>query len=306
MSTTFKSLLQPVWWGHFEIPSWMVLIGNYSAWFLLTWNHAAIPWWLLLFLGGYSICLHGSLQHEFLHGHPTPSSELNKLLIWLPLGLWMPYTIYRDSHIAHHQCGQLTNPAEDPESFYVRAAGWERLPGIVRRILEINNTLAGRLLIGPIIAVAGFWLTQIRMLVAGDRRYAGVWIRHLAGCAAVLYWVVVVCALPWWLYVLLFPWPGLSLTLLRSYTEHRPRESVDQRTIIIEGSWLTRLLFLNNNFHQVHHQEPDLAWYCIGRRYDETRESVLRGNGGFYFKSYLDIARKYLLKSKDSPIYPLA
>ena len=73
----------------------------------------------MILAGGFIVCVHGSLQHEFLHGHPTSSQTLNTLLIWFPMGLWMPFTIYRDSHIAHHRCERLTDPLQDPESFYL-------------------------------------------------------------------------------------------------------------------------------------------------------------------------------------------
>ncbi len=290
--------------NRFELPTWTVLVVNYSLWFLLVWNNALIPWWALLALGGFTVCLHGSLQHEFLHGHPTRSAALNRTLVWLPIGLWMPYTIYRDSHVAHHGCESLTDPLEDPESFYLSAARWEQSSRLTRAILTVNNTLAGRLLIGPIVAISQFWSSQVRQLIQGDRRYLAVWVRHLVGCAAVLYFVVVLCGMPLWQYLLFFAWPGLSLTLLRSYTEHRPAAETDQRTIIIEGSLLTRLLFLNNNFHHVHHAEPALPWYLVGARYRHDRERVNRENGGFYFKSYLELFRNYLLWPKDKPVYP--
>jgi len=111
--------------------------------------------------------------------------------------------------------------------------------------------------------------------------------------------------MPLWQYVLLFAWPGLSLTLLRSFTEHRPVDALDQRTIIIEGSLLTRLLFLNNNYHQVHHFDPGLVWYRIADRYRQNRDRVIRENGGFYFSSYFDLCRNYLFRIKDSPVYPM-
>ncbi len=289
-----------------EWPTWIVLTSNYIAWGLITWNHAVIPGWILIFVGGFVVCVHGSLQHELLHGHPTRSRFLNKSLVWLPLGLWMPFTIYRDSHIAHHQCERLTDPAEDPESFYVPAEDWERYSGARRLLLKFNNTLIGRLAIGPVIAVAAFWHRQLKMLIKGDRRYQSVWAWHLIGCGLVLYWVVGVCGMSFWQYVVFIAWPGLSFTLLRSYTEHRPSENLNQRTIIIEGSRLTRLLFLNNNFHHVHHKDPGLAWYELGSRYNQTREQVLEENGGFYYRSYFDLFRRYLVKPKDEPVYPAA
>ncbi len=300
------AVIRPKWWYHYEIPTWLVLLGCYAGWLFLTLYHASIPWWLLLLLGGYSVCLFGSLQHECLHGHPTRHAWMNKLLVWLPLALWMPYTIYRNSHIAHHQCQRLTDPREDPESFYIDPEEWQRLPGIARNVLTINNTLAGRLIIGPIVVIARFWSKQGQMILSDDRRYAGVWIGHFLGCALVLFWVITVCDLPLWQYIVFFVWPGLSLTLLRSFTEHRPAQNTDQRTIIIEGSRLTRLLFLNNNYHHVHHSEPELAWYRLATRYNHRRESVNRENGGFYFKGYFTLFRNYLLKPKDAPVYPIA
>lgn len=289
-----------------EWPTWIVLATNYLAWLLITWNHAAIPWWLMIFAGGFVICIYGSLQHELLHGHPTRSEALNKALVWLPIGLLMPYTIYRDSHIAHHRCERLTDPEQDPESFYVPAAEWSRYSPARRLLLRVNNTLLGRLTIGPVIVATTFLFSQASMLVKGDRRYAWVWVWHLAGCAMVLYWVVGVCGMPFWQYLVLVAGPGLSLTLLRSFTEHRPSEDLAQRTIIVEGSWLTRLLFLNNNYHHVHHGEPGLAWFRLSLRYREIRKDVLAENGGFYYRSYVDIFRRFLVRQKDEPVYPTA
>lgn len=287
-----------------EWPTWVVLAGNYFAWGLITWYHTAIPWWLMIFAGGFVICIHGSLQHELLHGHPTHSRLVNKALVWLPIGLWMPYTIYRDSHIAHHRCEVLTDPLQDPESFYISASEWSRYSSFIRLLLRFNNTLLGRLTVGPVIAATAFLFRQTGMLIKGDRRYALVWTWHLLGSAVVLYWVVAVCGMPFWTYVVLVAWPGLSFTLTRSFTEHRPSNNSGERTIIIEGSWLTRLLFLNNNYHYVHHMEPEMPWYKLGTRYDETSEEVLRDNGGFYYRGYFQLFRRFLMKTKDNPIYP--
>ena len=296
---------RPHVFSRLELPTWILLLTNYFSWGLITWNHAAIPWWVMLFVGGFTVCLHGSLQHEFLHGHPTRHPVLNKILVWPPIGLWMPYPIYRDSHIAHHRCERLTDPFDDSESFYVAAVVWQRLPKTARLILKINNTLSGRLVIGPVIAVSRFWVSQAQRLLAGDNHYARVWAWHLAGCAMVLFWVMAICEFPFWQYALLVAWPGLSLTLLRSYTEHRPAENLHQRTIIIEGSWLTRLLFLNNNYHYVHHQNPGMAWYRLGYRYRKTREQVLGENGGFFYRSYFQLFRRFAFRPKDLPVYPV-
>ncbi|MET5115750.1 fatty acid desaturase, partial [Burkholderia pseudomallei] len=69
-----------------------------------------------------------SLQHELLHGHPTRSARVNKLLGYPPLAVWYPYTLYRDTHLEHHRDEDQTAPGIDPESNYVPLAHWMRLP----------------------------------------------------------------------------------------------------------------------------------------------------------------------------------
>ena len=61
---------------------------------------------------------HTSLQHETIHGHPTPFHGLNELLVSLPLGAVFPFRRYRDLHLKHHNDMNLTDPYEDPESYF--------------------------------------------------------------------------------------------------------------------------------------------------------------------------------------------
>ena len=48
------------WWSGLEWPTILVLAGTYLAFGFLTWFAASIPWYALLPLGGYVVCLHGS------------------------------------------------------------------------------------------------------------------------------------------------------------------------------------------------------------------------------------------------------
>ena len=41
----------------------------------------------------------------------------------VPLTLWLPYERYRHTHHVHHIDARLTDPLDDPESFYWRAGG---------------------------------------------------------------------------------------------------------------------------------------------------------------------------------------
>ncbi len=160
------------------------------------------------------------------------------------------------------------------------------------------------MLIGPFLMVGRFWAGEVRRFRAGDRRYAGAWLLHIVGAALVVIWVVAVCGMPLWLYLAAIVYPSLSLTLLRSYVEHRPAESQDARCAIVEGGPLTGLLFLNNNYHLVHHAQPGLPWYAIPTAYRADREGWLARNDGYRYPSYWTVARRHLLGPKDSPIHP--
>ncbi len=163
-----------------EGPTWMVAASVYIGWFSLTWWFHALPWWTVLALGGWLVCWHGSLQHEATHDHPTGLVWLNTAIVLPPLGLWMPYTLYRESHLEHHRTAELTVPGRDPESHYVDADPWRRSGALARSVLVFNNTLLGRLTIGPAIAVARFWSSEVRRVAAiifGPGQGTRCWLR---------------------------------------------------------------------------------------------------------------------------------
>ncbi len=99
--------------------------------------------------------------------------------------------------------------------------------------------------------------------------------------------------------------PGNSILLIRSFAEHRARADVDQRTAIVEGSWLLGPLFLFNNLHSLHHAEPGIPWYRYYPRYRAAREQLIAGNGGLVYRTYFDLAGRYLLRKHDQLEHPL-
>src|SRR6476661_2596243 len=82
----------------------------------LLWFWQALGWWIVAPLGAYLVALHGSLQHEALHGHPTRNRLVNELAVSVDPGLWFPYRRYRKLHLTHHNDENLTDPQLDPES----------------------------------------------------------------------------------------------------------------------------------------------------------------------------------------------
>lgn len=289
-------------WRRAESATWAVVVAVYGGWLALTWWYHALPWWLVLPLGAYLVAWHGSLLHETVHAHPTRARWVNELLAFPSLWLWLPYGVYRESHLAHHACARLTCPVEDPESFYVTPEAWRAMGRVRRRLQVIRNTLLGRLVLGPAVAVADLLVDAMRRLSRGDFAHLRHWLAHAVSAALIVAWVVVVCGIPLWEYVALFAYPGLALTLLRSFTEHRPGRGQADSTVIVDAGPVFSLLFLNNNLHALHHQRPELPWRLLGRRYHA--EPGPPGGREFRFAGYREIARRFLSRPKDSPEHP--
>ena len=277
----------------------LVAAAIYLAFGLLTLNHAALPWWLLVLAGGYLTAWHGSLQHEVVHGHPTPSPALNEMLVFPSLWLWLPFRLYRDSHLKHHDTGVITDPVDDPESYYVSPAEWNSYGRLRKLFLIANNTLAGRLLFGPVMCVKALLVAEARRFAGGDFSSAGAWMMHAAGCALVLAWVVGVCGMSVWEYVAWFAYPGVSFTLLRSFAEHQASFDSEERTVMVKCGPVMSLLYLNNNLHSLHHAEPDVAWYRLPARARACPRDK------YVFRGYAEIATRYLLRAKEPVRYPL-
>lgn len=287
-----------------EWPTVALACSIYTSFLLLTWYHAALPWWLLLPLGTITVVLHGSLQHEVIHGHPTRWRRLNDGLGKPALWLWMPYELYRGLHLRHHRNDILTDPLDDPESYYVTGSRWQDLPIPMRAVLIANQTVAGRLSLGPVLAVFGFWREELRRLRAGDRRHLAIWLEHAGWMALVLAWSLGVCGMPFWQYVLFLALPGTSLSMLRSYMEHRPAVEPGERCAIVEAGAVLGFLFLHNNLHAVHHRWPAVPWYRLPALYRARREDVLAWNGDYRIEGYRQILRRFLVRPKDHPIHP--
>jgi len=287
-----------------EWPTLALLIPIYGGFATLTWFYHTLPLWLVVPLAAYLVAWQGSLQHEAIHGHPTWNRWLNEVIIFPNLWLWMPYRVYRDSHLSHHRDERLTDPLDDPESYYLTAAQWERCSRATRALMQFRNTVTGRLLVGPAIAIWHLWRDQIPRVLRGERPTLVAWGLNAVACALVLVWVEGVCDIPFVEYALFFAYPGISLTLLRSFAEHRAEEDPANRSVIIDAAWPMALLFLNNNLHALHHREPGIPWYRLPERYRVMRRAVLAANGDYRFRGYAEIIARYLLWPKETVVHP--
>jgi fatty acid desaturase len=259
-----------------------------------------MPLWLGVVFGGVAIALHASLQHEVIHGHPFAQQWLNDLLIWPPLMLVVPYARFKATHLAHHHDEVITDPYDDPESNFLTAEVWRSLPAVARCILRMNNTLAGRLCIGPLVGMIGFFVSEWRVRDASVLRG---WVWHVPALTAVLA-VVGISPMPLWSY-LIAAYLGMSILKLRTYLEHRAHERASGRSVIIERGGVFGFLFLNNNLHVVHHMHPRVAWYRLPALYRLRKDLYQRRNGGYVYASYAEVFARYFWRAKDPVAHPL-
>ena len=287
-----------------EFQTLLLIAATYAGWLAVTYSYS--HWSLLAVapLTAFFITLHSSLQHEIVHGHPTRWRALNRLLVVPPLSLWLPFDCYRMSHHRHHIDARLTDPLDDPESYYWRAEDLARQPALGRALLQAQQTLAGRILIGPFWSIGSFFYSEALALWRNEQGLRAIWVEHLIWCIPVIVWVKFVCGIPLWIYLLTMAVPANAVQLMRSFAEHRARPSPSERIAVVEGSWILGPIFLFNNLHSLHHESPAIPWYELPGRYRQARARLLAENGGLVYRSYFDVARRYLFTAHDKLLHP--
>ena len=286
-----------------EWPTFAAIAACYGVWFGAgIWLYALWPW-LAIPMMALAVAFHSSLQHEAIHGHPTRVAWINEWLVGLPIGVFYPYRRYRAMHLQHHNNSRLTDPEKDPESFYHDPAQWARTGRLQRAILSVNNTISGRIILGPGIGRVRFALSDLRRIRAGERDVFFSWSLHAATLVLMLVLVTPRFHMPLWLYVLGPAYGGTALIGLRSFCEHRWHENPHARTIIVERSWLS-LLFLNNNLHVVHHARPRLPWFRLPAVYRAERKMWQGLHGGYVYRGYASILWLYFWRSKEPLAHP--
>ncbi len=279
---------------------------------LLLWGNAVfILAHVSLVLSGlvliFALVLHGSLTHEVCHGHPLPWRQASEALMHINPGLAVPYLRFRDTHLAHHQDSSLTDPYDDPETNYLDPAKWAEMPGWLKYVRRVNNTLAGRMILGPLIGQISFMASDFAAIRGGDGQVLKGWLLHIPGAVFVL-WLVTLSAMPVWLY-LVCAYLALSVLKIRTFLEHQAHEKARGRTVIIEDRGLLAFLFLNNNLHVVHHMHPKVPWYRLPKLYSQNKARYLARNDGYRYRSYAEVFGQFLWRTKDPvphPLWPLS
>lgn len=287
-----------------EAPTLALLIAVYAAFAALTYFGQHLPTVLVVAGLGAVITLHSSLQHEVLHGHPFRTACLSDLTVFPALGLFVPYLRFKDTHLSHHYDPNLTDPYDDPESNFLDRIVWHKFPAPFRLLARFNNTLLGRMAVGPAWSLAVCYMGDLRHMLNGNRRVWRAYLEHILGVALVLIWLVLVCDMSLWHY-LLAAYLGMSLLKIRTFLEHQAHERAAARSVIIEDRGPLALLFLNNNYHAVHHAHPKVVWHRLPALFDRGRDQFLRRNGGYTYRSYADVFSQFFLRAKDPVAHPM-
>jgi fatty acid desaturase len=288
-----------------ETPTILMLAATYAVWAVgtLVWGQSAV---VSVLLTGVAIAQFLSLQHEALHDHPFANRHVNEALVFPALAVFVPYRRFRTTHLQHHHDPALTDPYDDPESNYVAPQDWAKLSFVRRFLLRVNNTLLGRIVVGPVLGLWAFVAGDVRLILGGNRRVLRDWGMNFIGLAPVVVWLSW-AAMPAWGYALAI-YLAMALLKIRTFLEHRAHEAHRARTVVIEDRGPLALLFLNNNFHVVHHMHPAVPWYKLPQLYAERKAHYLRRNDGYRYRSYAQVFAQYLLRAKDPvphPVWPV-
>jgi len=255
-----------------EWPTLGLTLATYGSWLAITASYGHLPLAVVASLGTVLVTLHGSLQHEIIHGHPTRNALFNRLTVVVPLSLWLPYARYRRSHLAHHIDARLTDPFDDPESFYWTPEAWTRLGPIRQAVLRLQQTLAGRIIIGCFWRIGMFLAKEARAVLHNRNHARRDWIEHLLWCVPVVLWIKGICAMPLWIYFVTIVIPANGLQLIRSFA--------------------------------LHHEAPMIPWYRYNARYRLERERLIAENGALVYRTYLDVVARYLFRPHDTMLHP--
>lgn len=295
--------------SHNQSTEWrtvLLAIGLYGSWVLALLSSNMIPVPISLVLVSLTITWHGSLQHEVVHGHPFRDQQLNRTLATPPLGMRVPFLVYKRDHLIHHRVtdlNQLTDPQLDTESYYLYRGAWDAQSGLKQRFLQFHHTLAGRLLAGPFFETPQVWVREVRRMLSGDRQLARWWAEFIFECICILAFVTVVLGQPWWFYPVA-GYLGHSLGLVRSFAEHRWVEPDQTRSAVVRAGKFFSLLFLNNNLHDTHHAQPGVAWYALPALSIELASDTRAKAGAGLYNGYRDVARQFAFRPQDHPLFP--
>jgi fatty acid desaturase len=161
------------------------------------------------------------------------------------------------------------------------------------------------MLIGPLLDISATLTGALTALLRGDWRTVGMWGFHGVLLTGLLYWMSL-HGLSAGYFILAVSYPALSLTKVRSFYEHRAEHSPQARSTLNEAGFIWRLLFLNLNYHLVHHDLPGVPWFALRQVYFAEREAYIARSEGVVVKGYRQWFRQHSQKPVCVEAHPFA
>lgn len=255
-------------------PALWRIIFSYFILALTIYICEAISFWFyplaVLIIGNtyYSLAL---LGHEAAHGLLHRNTKLNRFLgsYFCHFPVFVSHTQYTLNHLRHHR--NLGKP-EDPDIFIYQNSYRSLSHWLIVSIRNILNFSTIRNYTAYFNGVPQFLMGKYPFKMKTDiPALLTIWTILIATVLTanlvkefVLYWMIpLTVLLPWF-------FAGNSY---QHYTETGP---VIGRTytILFKNRWLQEFLFpLNINYHEIHHQCPDIPYYLLPKHYVETENS---------------------------------
>ncbi|MEJ6708092.1 MAG: fatty acid desaturase [Amylibacter sp.] len=285
-------------------PTLALIVATYAAWFGAGAVLYPLSATLALIAMAFINTLHSSLVHEIIHGHPTRNARINEALVFANPGLIWPFQRYRKMHLNHHADERLTDPFDDPESYYRAMYLYDGFPTWFKKLLGLSNTLIGRLILGPPLSTFALIMGDGAAILRGEKPVIRAWALHALGLIPIVFCITQIFQIPLWLYAITASYGGAAIISLRTFAEHQWHETPEGRTIVVERSPLS-FLFLNNNLHLVHHQNTTVPWYNLPALYTQDRDKWHRLNDGYIYPNYWKLFRSYALIAKEPVVHPV-
>ena len=285
-------------------PSMLMIVVCYTAWAAVTTVMASGSLVATMIILPFIITFHSSLQHEALHGHIFQSRFMRYAAVFSAIGIFIPYERFRDTHLEHHIDVNLTDPYDDPESNFIYPHQWNNHTFALRLFYNFNNTLMGRMLVGPAISMSKFYKGDIKAICSGNTRIMKAYAMHGLSILPILFWLEAFSPLTVESY-LVACYFATGILKIRTFLEHRAHSDIQGRSVIVEDNGLLALLFLNNNFHALHHKKPHLPWYELPHNYRQHKGMILRHNDYYVYRNYGEVFRRFFFKRKDPVSHPL-
>lgn len=252
----------------------------------------ATAWWHLAILAGIFAILGNSIYsiiHEAEHGILHPNPAINEWLgVFMALFFPAPYHLIRQGHIGHHRRNR-----SDDEAFDLYFDGdrpvlkWLALYGIITgfywMIVVLSNVVV---VLFPFALNPKFWKfdrPSAAFMDSLNPAYGGkLWFEGLAaiGLHVTIVWLM---GIPMLNYAIVYFGFGLSWSAMQ-YVHHYGTERH-----VVHGArnlWLfgpIDLVWLNHNWHAIHHGHPTIPWIYLPLIGQEEFE----GQRGFLLWHYL-------------------